>query len=157
MFESSRRAPDLTSAMAWFAVAGIESVSVTDFPNSWNTKEQLGWSGVRKIEAYEIVPDRQEIGHSLGVRLTDSNRWELVEPHAPFYGGAVWDPTARRVPDKFTHQHLADTAAMHGLHPFDEDFYAPEGHGIIVERTDPIEPGTPSYTLAQARGEVPIP
>ena len=156
MFDSSRRPPDLQSQMAWFAVAGIESLSITDFPNSWNTQAQRGWSGVRKIEAYEVVPDGQEIGYSLGVRLTDSDRWELVRPHAPFYGGAVWDSTARRVPDKFTHQHLVDTAALHGLHPFEESFYAPEGHGIIIERTDPIEPGTPSYTLAQARGEEPI-
>lgn len=78
-----------------------------------------------------------------------------MRPNKPFPVPVVWDPDARRVPDKFTHEHLAASAAAFGLRPFDEDFYAPDGRGIIVERTGPMEPGTRTYTLAQARGEEP--
>ncbi|WP_167046584.1 hypothetical protein [Salinibacterium sp. ZJ454] len=42
-----------------------------------------------------------------------------------------------------------------GLRPFDEDFYAPDGHGVVVERTDPLEPSYRTVTLAQARKEEP--
>lgn len=46
--------------------------------------------------------------------------------------------------------------AHYELRPFDEDFYAPDNAGVIVERTEPNDPAVPAITLAQARGEEPV-
>lgn len=63
---------------------------------------------------------------------------------------------AKRIPDRFTHEHLAEMTGLFGLRPFDADFYAPDGRGLIVERTDPVPPGELAYTLGQARREEPV-
>ena len=78
-----------------------------------------------------------------------------MDPIPPFPVGNIWDPTAKRILDRFTHEHLVETA-LFGLRPFDEDFYVPERRALIVERTDPIQPDERTFTLAQARGEEPV-
>jgi hypothetical protein len=156
MLTSDWREHDPQSAMVWFAVAGVESVSVTDVPNDYDSATKRGFAGIRKIEMYELPSHGGRIGHSLGVRTADSSRWELVQPSRPFPVGNIWDPTAKRIPDRFTHEHLVEMTGLFGLRPFDEDFYAPDGQGVIVERTDPVQSDERTFTLAQARGEEPV-
>lgn len=156
MFDSAWRGQDPQSPMVWFSVAGIESVSVVDIPHTYDYPSNRGFYGARKIEMYELARDGEAIGHSLGVRTVNTRQWEVVEPSGQFPVGNVWDPTARRIPDRFTHEHLAEMTTRLGLRPFDEDFYAPDGQGLIVERTDPIQSDESTYTLAQARGEEPV-
>ena len=156
MYMSDLRGHDPQSAMAWFAVAGVESVSVTDQPNNYDAATRQGFSGVRKIEMYELPPPGGRIGHSLGVRVADSSRWELVRPSIPFPVGNIWDPMAKRISERFTHEHLVEMTGLFGLRPFDEDFYAADGQGVIVERTDPAQSDEQTFTLAQARGEEPV-
>ena len=156
MFTSDWRGQDPHSPMAWYAGDGIESVCVIDIPNNYDSKTNRGFYGERKIEMYELNPDRQSIGHSLGVRVSEPRRWEFVRPSSPFPVGNIWDPMAKRIPDRFTHAHLVEMTGLFGLRPFEEDFYAPAGQGVIVERTDPVQPDERTFTLAQARGEEPV-
>ena len=155
MFTSDWRGQDPHSPMVWYSVDGAEAVCVMDTPNNYDSKTNRGFYGERKIEMYEIRPDGGLIGHSLGVRMTGSGRWEVVEPSGQFPVGNIWDPLAKRNPDRFTHEHLVEMTGLFGLRPFDEDFYAPDGRGVIVERTDPVQPDERTFTLAQARREEP--
>ena len=156
MFDSVWRGQDPQSPMVWFAVAGIESVSVVDIPHTYDYPSDRGFYGARKLEMYELAPDGEAIGHSLGVRTVNTRQWEVVEPSRPFPVGNIWDPMAKRIPDRFTHEHLVEMTGLFGLWPFDEDFYAPDGQGLIVERTDPVQPDEVTYTLGQARREEPV-
>lgn len=74
MFGAHRRVTYPHSEMRWFSAAGIESVLVSDRPNSWNPETQQGWSGARKLEMLQVLPNGEDVGHSLGVRVSDSNR-----------------------------------------------------------------------------------
>ncbi|WP_146181251.1 hypothetical protein [Homoserinimonas hongtaonis] len=156
VFDTSWRGQDPHSPMMWFAQGGIRSVSVSDFPHTMNSPGLPEMYGQRKIEMYEIVPNAAPVGYTLGVRVADSNRWEFDGGGRNFPMGSVWDPDAKRDPDKFTHEHLVQMCALLGLRPFDEDFYAPDNTGVIVERTEPNGPNRAAVTLAQARGEEPV-
>ncbi len=151
IFDSTWRGQDPQSAMTWLTVSGIESVSVTDIPYTRGGDSGLGLFGVRKIEMYELDANGERIGHSLGVRMVSERRWEVVQPSGEFPVGNVWDPTARRVSERFTHSHLVKMTARFGLRPFDDDFYAPDGEAILVERTDPIPADEVTFTLDKAR------
>jgi len=153
MFGSTWRGFDPHSAMSWFAVAGIESVQITDIPNTYDYALDKGFYGERKIESYEIPIEGEPIGHSLGVRVSEPRKWELVSPSASFRVGNVWNPEAKRIPDRFTHDHLSEMASRYGLRPFDEDFFAPQGRGVIVARTDLPMPEERLMSLAESRGE----
>ena len=105
---------------------------------------------------YEIRQPGDAVGRTLGVRAINRRQWEVAGGTGEFPVGNVWRPDAIRVSDRFTHEHLLQMAERFGLHPFDEDFYAPDRTGIIVERTDPVDGEQRLTTLAQARGEEPL-
>ncbi|GIG36264.1 hypothetical protein [Cellulomonas pakistanensis] len=50
----------------------------------------------------------------------------------------------------------ASTVRQFGLRPFDAGFYALDGEGLILERTDPLAGRERAFTLAQARGDEPV-
>jgi len=156
MFTSDWRGQDPHSPMLWFAQGRIASVLVSEAPHSPSLAGYRASYGERKIEMYEIPPEGEAIGHTLGVRATGINKWEVAGGSGRFPGGSLWDPSARIVRDRFTHYHLAAMCERLGLHPFDEDFYAPGGSGILVTRTDPTPRDWPRISLAQARGEAPL-
>ena len=147
LFTSGWVGLDALSPMMWFSMSGVESVAVTDNP---------GPAGARKIQMYELTPSGERVGHSIGVQASDRRGWDVIEPSLPFPVGNIWDPTARRVQDRFTHDHIVEMTALFGLRPFDEDFYAPNGEGIIVEYTHPMDSDERTGTLGQARGEEPV-
>jgi hypothetical protein len=104
------------------------------------------------------------VTYSVGVQAEENRRWvfermcsrgDRFDDGIPGPVGIVWDEGARRTQDRFTHDHLRLACERLGLFPFDADFYAPEGWGVIVERTDPGVADLRGYTLAQARGEEP--
>ncbi|WP_151199549.1 hypothetical protein [Cryobacterium sp. LW097] len=128
---------------------------ITDTPHDPNHAAYRSSYGARLIEMYEIRESDVTIGHALGVRAVNKRQWEVAGGRDEFPVGNVWRPEAVRVPDRFTHDHLVQMAERFGLRPFDEDFYAPDGTGIMVERTDPVEWDQRRATLAQARGEEP--
>ncbi len=85
------------------------------------------------------------------MRVTDSSRWEFIEPVTGTPFPDPTDYTARRVADRFTHDHLAAAAGSFGLRPFEEDFYAPDRWAILVEDTTPRDPTLRLWTLEQAK------
>ena len=142
-----------SASIMFFGARGWRAVSVSESPNSYDRSTNLGTWGQRKIEV--VVPDGSQrdgfMPYSLGVRVTDSSRWEFIEP---ITGTPFPDPTdygARRVPDRFTHDHLVAAAGWFGLRPFDEDFYAPDQWAILVEDPTPRDPKLRLWTLEQAQ------
>lgn len=91
----------------------------------------------------------------MGVQMTDSDRWDFVMGNLPFQRPVVFDEGARRVPDRFTHEHLKESAANFGLRPYDEVFLAPDHEAILIDHLDPPNANQRTLTLAQARGEEP--
>jgi hypothetical protein len=153
VFENARLGMDPHSMMVWLADAGLRSVSIVDFPNTYDRRTNRGFYGVRKTETYDIGLGSSEMhGHTLGVQIAESGRWAFAEPSAPVPSEYEYDAAARRAPDKFTRAHLARTAANYGLRPFDDDFYAPDLTGIVLEQGGPPDPREKSWTLAEARG-----
>lgn len=142
-----------SASIMFYGARGLRAVAVTESPNTYDPTTNLGYWGQRKIEV--VVPDANQrdgfIPYSLGVRVTDSRRWEFIEPVT---GTPFPDPTdyrARRIASKFTHNHLAQAAAWFGLRPFDEDFYAPDRWAILVEDPTPRDPTLRRWTLEQAQ------
>ncbi|GGL05298.1 hypothetical protein GCM10007382_26510 [Salinibacterium xinjiangense] len=153
MFGSNWRGFDPHSAMSWFGAARIETVAISGIPNAYESALDKGFYGERKIESYEIPSEGEPVGQSLGVRMSEPRKWELVSPSASFRVGNVWNPAAKRITDRFTHDHLSEMANRYGLRPFDADFFAPEGSGVLVSRTDAPQPDESLISLAIARGE----
>lgn len=152
-FDSRSHGLDPVSPLLWYVAAGVQSLAVTDVPHSYQEDTHAGFYGIRKIEMFETQDDGRAIGHTLGVRTVSARKWEVIEPDSEFPVGNVWTSTARRIPDRFTHDDLVEMTSRFDLTPFDEDFYAPAGTGVIIERTD--APGTSHHTmtLRQARRE----
>lgn len=155
---------------------GIERVKVRDTPHThrprgWNTfdggERHFSWHWMGEPYVDHGVERRRHVGVAR-MYWDEARRWEwelffqrgteplpMTEFPAPV--GVVWDESARRVPDRFTHEHLRVACERLGLFPYDADFYAPDGEGLILERADAAAADLPGYTLAQARGEEPIP
>ncbi len=144
---------EMGPALGLFAARGVFGVSICEKPNSYDHRTNLGSWGVRKVEVLEPAPDgsRDYAGYSLGVRVTDSSRWEFIEPVT---GTPFPDPTdygARRIPDRFTHGHLVQVAGFYGLRPFDEDFYSSQDRGVLVEDKGSHGRDWKHFTLTQAQ------
>lgn len=136
-------------AAGWVAATGVEVVTISDSADRRRYPNRHGAEAYRSITNFE-----PRAGERPDVHWTRTGRgegaWYFVEGNLRV--GTASDPTARGG-KKFTHEHLVELAARFGLRPFDEDFYAPAGSGVLVTHTDPSELG--SYSLAQARGEEP--
>lgn len=142
------------------AKSGIESVLISSRPHRPRAAPPNASYGFREIATYELVPGAEPTAHphSIRMRAENSRRFEIDgNPEIPFPIGTVWDPTARKVQDRFTHEHLVEMAARYGLRPFDDDFYPEDADTYLVSRTDPDEKEYKGRSLAQARGIEPVP
>jgi hypothetical protein len=168
----TNRAHGLGAGLGWpLSQRGVDTVVVSDSPK---TRRPRGWNapvGYRGLSAgmpCEPWTRRDTVLHgvtySVRARTEESGRWvfermcsrgDMFDDGIPGPVGMVWDESARRTQDRLTHDHLRLACERLGLFPFDADFYAPEGWGVIVERTDPGVADLRGYTLAQARGEEP--
>jgi hypothetical protein len=169
VFTNARRGTD-PNRHAVLGDWGLRAVTVTDVPNTMDERTNQGFWGERTFRLVEPWAPRhrgayvvESMVHSVTARITDDG-W-LFGAHSgyfdenldiPFPVGKVWDETARRVQDRFTHEHLVEACRRLGLRPFDADFYAPRGAGLILERTDPQAALERAFTLAQARGDEPV-
>ncbi len=170
MFTNAHLGTDLGAhaAMGWW---GVRALMVTDSPNNYDRRTRQGFSGIRNFSLVEKCDpwtprarERDHIAHVVGVRVLEGGWAEklgfsgadgVVREGVEFPVGKVWDETARSKQDRFTHEHLALACERMGLRPFDEDFYAPDGWGLMIERTDVDANKERSWTLAQARHEEP--
>lgn len=125
-------------------------------PNDLNYIAPSWWSGSYGYRKFsEVRPDgpaRGFEGRALRLMTENGRRWTLDTAEPPW--SAVWDPDARRVVDRFTHEHLIVSAAARGLRPFDEDFYVPEG-AVLLEHLRETYEGEKWGTLAMAQGREP--
>ena len=147
------------SPMLWLRAGSIETVSVTEIPHRPRLPGLRASYGSRKLATYEIIPSDPPTsrGHVVSVKYLESGRWGLnADPDDPFPVGLVYDPHARRVQDRFSHEHLLEMTRRYGLRPFDEDFYPPDGDAYLIERTDPLTPRDVPISLAQAQGLEPL-
>lgn len=154
VFDCGWRGFDPNGFTSWLAVGGIDTITFWDSPHTIRSGTQKGFYGIRGVIIASAIRGEAPIRSGIRVRAANLRTWELDGP----FGSDTefdWDPDAVRVPEHFTHDHLVSTAARYGLRPFDENFYAPDGKGIIVE--EPVDPfGALRYTtLAAARGEEP--
>ena len=154
-FESHWRGLDTFSPMLWMAGAQIETVAVTEIPHRPRLPGWRASYGARKITTYENGSSAR--GRALAVQALSANKWGMIiDPDNPFTVGSVYDLTARRVQDRFSHEHLLEMTRRYGLRPFDEDFYPPDGDAYLIERTDPLTPRDVPISLAQAQGLEPL-
>jgi hypothetical protein len=154
VFDCDWRGFDPGGLTSWLAVGGIDTVTVWDSPHTVKSGSHQGFYGIRGVTVAAAIRGEAPIRSGIRVRAANMRTWELDGPFG-IDTEFDWDPAAARVADHFTHDHLVSTTAKYGLRPYDEDFYAPDGTGIIVE--EPVDPfGTiKQTTLAAARGEEP--
>jgi hypothetical protein len=82
----------------------------------------------------------------------DGGRWVFGQSGEPFPFEKLEQYQARRVRDRFTFDMLKEYLSHLGLHPFEENFYLPDGAPAwLVEKTGPVLPTYKEFTLAQAR------
>lgn len=156
VFGSFLRGMDPNGLMWDLSRAGHSSVAIVEAVHAPNRKPHATY-GVRQISMAEVVRPGESITHVLGVRAASSRRWEVDRGLTEFPGGDVWDPGAVRIQDRFTHDHLVQMALRLGLHPFDEDFYVPHRGALLMEDASLAPVRWVFATLAQARGEAPMP
>jgi hypothetical protein len=133
---------------------GFEVVGYTECPES-----EIGY-GIRKLHWWTAFPRWMVPGEGraeIDAHVEESGRWVFGQ-HGNGYLGedGPCDPSARRGQDRFTHEHLVEAAAHYGLFPTQAEFFAPEGWGVVVRRTDPLMAGEMRISLAQARFAEPI-
>jgi len=155
VFDSNWRGLEPWWLMKGLASAGITSVAVWDSPHTVSLVSNEGFYGIRAFTTAQPSGADEPNWGSIRVRSASLRTWELDGPGG-FPLGLDWDSDARRIPDKFTHGHLVSMAARYGLRPFDEDFYAPDHTGVIIDRHVDESARPKETTLAAARGEEPI-
>jgi len=152
IFDSNWRGFEPWGPMAWLAQGHISSVAVQDGPHTISSITNRGFYGCRGFTTAEPSGELQPIWSRVRVRAANLRNWELDGPRG-FPNGLDWSPDAPRVPDRFTHEHLVSMASRYGLRPFDEDFYAPDRTGVILDRHVDEAARPKEVTLADARGE----
>ncbi|WP_158609477.1 hypothetical protein [Cellulomonas triticagri] len=170
MFVNRFRGADQFAAPV-LAMWGLRALAVTELPHSWDRRTRRGFGGDRTFQLVEPWPAREVggrtvdwISHLVTTRFGDDG-WAFQAGSGyvdegldvAFPVGTVWDASARLAADRFTHEHLVAACARLGLRPFDADFYAPDGSGLVLERSDPQAQTEAALTLAQARGDEPLP
>lgn len=138
------------SSMLYFEYAkkrGIRSVIVVEIPHSLDRKsypEHRGRYGARKFR----VTGAGDFGSY--VELVNDGKWKFDR------GGHIFDfedttaYEANRTTDRFTHEMLVSYCRNLGLDPFNEDFYVPNGRGILLDFRH-HHPDNKTFTLAEAR------
>ncbi|MEJ5914663.1 hypothetical protein [Pseudokineococcus sp. 1T1Z-3] len=156
MLRSSWQGTDSGSEQAAFGTRGVGSVEVSSCPNDprgliW----PRGFYGIHEFGVLQPVSKdvdpRGFTGRTVGTRIGNRGGWIFVDlgDRLPFEDtNAYMAPRAR---DRFTQQMLIDYAAELDLHPFDADFYAPEGTAVLVEHTGPAIWGERLANIADAQ------
>ncbi|WGM20705.1 hypothetical protein QEH68_00500 [Paenarthrobacter sp. OM7] len=139
------------SSMLYFEYAkkrGIHFVIVDEIPHSVDKKnypEHRGRHGVRKI----MVMGSEEYGSF--VSLVNDDKWVFDRDGTAF---ADFEDSAAyksfKTTDRFTHDMLISYCQNLGLDPFNEDFYVPNGRGILLDFRH-HHPDNKIFTLAEAR------
>lgn len=142
------------SSLAQIGNLGFDGVGVLSTPNNLKQIAPSWWSGTYGYRWFSEVRADPAVelgfeGRSLGLHTENGRRWTLSGGERPW--SAVWDPGARRVIDRFSHEHLVASAASLGLRPFDEDFYVPGG-AVLLERMRETYEGEKWGTLSMAQG-----
>lgn len=137
-----------------FGAVGFGAVGVRSTPHNTKQIAPGWWSGTygdRKFSEIRVDPSTERGFEVRVMRLLtdDGRRWDLDAFEPPWH--AVWDPGARRVVDRFSHEHLVASAASLGLRPFDEDFYVPGG-AVLLEQVRETFEGEKWGTFAMAQG-----
>jgi hypothetical protein len=73
-----------------------------------------------------------------------------------FLVGKVWDETARRVADRFTHARMVEAVSDSGCARSTPTSTPRTAWCLILERTDPQAALERAFTLAQACGDEPV-
>jgi hypothetical protein len=142
---------DAASAMGYMArTLGCRGLRVVAVPHT--LRKDKGRYGAVMLEVYG--PSQT---HWLNYLRTlyaanDGGRWVFGQSGEPFPFEKLEQYQARRVRDRFTFDMLKDYLRHLGLHPFEEDFYLPQGASAwLVQKTGTFVPAQTEYTLAQAR------
>lgn len=127
---------------------GIHFVTVHEVPHSLDKKsypEHRGRHGGRMI----MVMGSEEYGSY--VSLINDDKWVFDRDGTAF---ADFEDTAAyksfKTTDRFTHDMLVSYCQNLGLDPFNEDFYVPNGRGILLDFRY-HHPDNKTFTLAEAR------
>lgn len=136
-------------------LAGLRGVRATAVPDSASGRGRRpgGRYGATVFEVYGDSKTRLA-GVERSVELiNDGGKWRFSQdgPPLPFEDLDAYQ--ARRAKDRFTPALLQRYLAELGLLAFDEDFYAPAGFGVLVEKQGKMIDGTKSLTLAEARAD----
>ncbi|MET3367392.1 UNVERIFIED_CONTAM: hypothetical protein ABIE34_000613 [Jeotgalibacillus campisalis] len=147
--DNSRTGPDLSSLLRveYAQTRGIRSVIVQEIPHTLDRKTYPQWRGRYGARRFLILGPGDFVTQ---VRLVNNDKWEFAR------GGEVLEfentdaYDSPRTTDRFTHEMLVDYCRHLGLDPYNEDFYVPNGRGIIVGFRGETRPED-GYTLAEAR------
>ena len=152
--ENTRRGTDAMSAMSYMAEAlGCRGLRVVAVPHTY--RKGTGRYGSILLEVYGPHPT-----HWLNYLRTlyatnDGGHWVFGQSGEPLPFEKVEQYQARRVRDRFTLDMLKDYLRHLGLHPFEQDFYMPEGSPAwLVEKTGSFVSAQNEYTLAEARADI---
>ncbi|MBT2585353.1 hypothetical protein [Arthrobacter sp. ISL-95] len=148
VFDNSAQGQNLTSALSgqYAKKHNISTVVITEVPHTLDKKsytQHRGRYGNRKFR----VAGPGDVFRSVSLVNYDKWKFQAVGDPFDFEHAATYD--APRKTDRFTHEMLVDYSRELGLAPFEESFYAPQGHGILVETHVNFE--VPKLTLAEAR------
>ncbi|MFJ4286914.1 hypothetical protein ACIPY0_14845 [Paenarthrobacter nicotinovorans] len=148
VFDNSAQGADPTAALShYFAkTIGIKAVSVKEIPHTLDKKsytQHRGRYGAREL----IVWGPGEAVRGIG--LVNEDKWVFWTGGEPLEFEDVASYTAHRKTDRFTHDMLVAYCRKLGLNPFEEDFYVPNGKGLLMETH--VDQPRVQMSLAQAR------
>lgn len=132
---------------------GMRAVGVVDSPHTFDRRTGKGWWGARGVAVFDPDPGARwgVRGSSVKVQVSDSGRWELTEPDEEWPLPDPLERSARRTQDKFSRAALLRVTESLGIRLHDEDFYAPDGWGVLVELVRGRRVPGQDRTLAQAQ------
>ncbi|MET3367393.1 UNVERIFIED_CONTAM: organic radical activating enzyme [Jeotgalibacillus campisalis] len=132
VLDNSANGADLSSGLKvqYAQQRGIRTVSVKEVPHTLDKKSYVqhrGRYGIRELMVWGPGDFVRGIG------LVNEDRWVFWSGGEPlaFENASAYESPRKQ--DRFTHEMLVTYCQNLGLDPFNEDFYAPNGKGIVVE------------------------
>ena len=156
-FDNSWRGADTGSEMTAFAARGITGVAIFSAENTYNPQTNTGFHGIQRFQTVwkDDTTRHGFTGRTIGVQVGDSG-WETMDSGEPLPFEDTTSYRKRRRQDRVTQPLLRTYAAAMGLRPFDENFYAPDRRGILIQHTEPPVAGARQFTLEEARSGLPF-
>ncbi len=152
--DNGAQGTDAVSVTSYLAQQiGCRGLRVTVVPNTIRRHEDT-WQGRYGATVLEIYgPENTYFLNYIRAicALNDGGRWSFDTGGTPLPFEDLERYKARRIKDRFTPEMLHDYLIELGLHPFDENFYLPEGRATLVEMVGPLPPTVRELTLAEAR------